>query len=180
MLKKSQGGISSGAQLMALLSAQLSGDTNNSSSGSGSDYNHNLTYSIPANYLTAGKLLRVTLGWKMTTGASANLTIKLKAGSTLLSQNVAGVPTGSVTGMTFATVFYLQAIDVPGAAANVQILPISNYASYTNVLNINNVTNPVALATNGALSLVASTLWSAAGTGTNAITLSQMIVEALN
>ena len=39
---------------------------------------------------------------------------------------------------------------------------------------------PVALATNGALTISIESKWSAAGTGVNQLKLSQLIVEALN
>lgn len=50
----------------------------------------------------------------------------------------------------------------------------------TNVISGSDIAMPVALATNGNLILQIATKWGSAGTGTNTITLSQLIVEALN
>lgn len=163
------------------LSCQGSGDTNNSSSGSGSDYNHSLIFTLPANFLTLGKTLRITSSFRLTTGAVApNLTHKLKAGATTIGATGAQAPANTITNDSFALQWIIRALAAPGASANVDTSLIGPAGAPVSTINSNTTDQPVALATNGTLALTISTLWSAAGTGTNTIQQMQFIVEALN
>lgn len=164
-----------------VLSVQAGGDANPSSSGSGADHDHSLTYSLPASFLTLNKLLRITFAYNITTGsAPPNLIEKLKFGSTTVAESVATItPTASLTNNQFAVSYLVQATSAPGASGTVQIAPIVT-GNAPNSPFRSDIAQPVTLATNGALVIKASTQWSAAGTGTNTITLSQFIVEALN
>lgn len=169
-----------GFAIPRVLSVQNTGNTNDSSSGSGSDFDHNLTYTLAANELASAKALRISAQFSLSTGTPANLTMKLKAGSTTLYSTTATAPTSSAGGLNMMLTFYVQAAAAPGASVNVFTGGNSNVSAAWGSANANQVSQPVALATNGTLQFKMSTLWSAAGTGTNTITLNQFIVEAVN
>lgn len=162
------------------LSVQNSGDANSSSTGSGADYDHNLTYTVPANFLRQGRAVRVTAHFRFTTGTTApNILLKLKAGTTELASAGPMPPTASQTNDQFAVAFILQALDGPGASANIEAAVLGS----TNGVNatVSSKTDmPSALATNGAITLKIATQWASVGVGTNTIALRQFIVEALN
>jgi hypothetical protein len=170
-----------GKGLPAVMSVQNSGDTNNSASGSGADYVHSLTYSIPANVLKAGRSLRVTAHFRLTSGSSApTLAVKLKLGSTVVSENIQSAVGNSLTNNQYAVTWFIQATAAPGAAANVEVAVQSSNNAAANA-NVHNTTDmPVALATNGALTLAIASQWATAGTGTSTLKLSQLIVESVN
>ncbi|MCI0362887.1 MAG: hypothetical protein L0219_03345, partial [Phycisphaerales bacterium] len=75
-----------------------------------------------------------------------------------------------------------QSTQAPGAAANVECTADSAVNAIGSVAGAGLIVTamPVAVATNAAQVLKVSTQWSAAGTGTTTIALSQLIVEALN
>jgi hypothetical protein len=162
------------------LCVQRSGDTNDSASGSGAYKDHSLTYTISANFLKQGRALRVTAHFRATTGSAVPaLDIQLKAGSTVISHHRPGTQAG-VTNVQTAFVWIVQAIDAPGAAANIEASTHGNNNNIGNGGISSDVAMPVALATNGSLVLKVATQWATAGTGTNTMTLSQLVVEALN
>ena len=163
------------------LSVQRGGDTNDSSSGSGAYHDHSLTYTIPANFLTQGRALRITTHWRYTSGSAVPvLDIQLKTGSTVLAHFTPSGQIASKTNFQHAIQWILQAVDAPGAAANVEAVQIGTPHNLGNIVVDSDVAMPVALATNGALTLKVATQWATAGTGTNTLKLSQFIVEALN
>ena len=158
------------------------GDTNNSSSGSGSFFSHANTYTIPANYLVAGKTLKITPIWSMTTGsAPPTMQWQIKAGSTVIStQTGTGTPGANLTGATGAFSFIIQGTAASGASVNVYTSPIATNNWQNGSLTPNNTAQPVALATNGTLTISLQSEWGSAGTGTNTMTLVSLMVEALN
>lgn len=163
------------------LSAQRSGDTNNSASGSGAYKEHNLTYTIPANFLTQGRVLRVTAHFRVTTGSAVPVVdIQLRAGSSVLAHYQPNATAVSATNNQFGLQWFIQAIDAPGAAADVEAVMIGNSNAIASLVVHSDTDMPVALATNAALVIKVATQWATAGTGTNTLTLSQFIVEALN
>lgn len=163
------------------LSVKNTGDTNDSSTGSGSDYDHSLTFNLPANFLTSGKALRITNSFRITTGSAApTLAHKLKAGSTTIGATGAQAPANNIANDSFAIQWLVQALAAPGGTANVDTSLISVAGAAVSTVNSSSTNQPVALATNGTLALTISTLWATAGTGTNTIQQMQFIVEALN
>ncbi len=162
------------------ISVQNSGDINDSSSGSGSDHDHSLAFSIPANFLTSSRALRVTAHYRLTAGsAPPQISHKLKLGSTIIGQVGPGSPTASQTNAQTSVAWLLQAIAPPSALSGIEcaLLTVPNGVGATN----DSVTAmPVNVTTNGALVLKVSTLWGSAGTGVNQVKLSQLIIEALN
>jgi hypothetical protein len=171
-------GVVSGA---GVISSGYSGSVNNSSSGSGADVDMTPSYTIPANYLTAGKILRVTVHYRMTSGsAPPTILMKLKAGSTVLATHAAATPQASMTNVQGLMTYLITATAAPSASSPLECAGTITTNAFGNTLNLNTTAMPVNVATNGSLVLQASTQWSAVGTGTNTITLSQFVVEALN
>jgi hypothetical protein len=162
------------------LSVQSGGDANSSASGSGTDYDHSLTYAIPANFLNANKALRVTAHFRLTTGSSVpTLAAKLKLGSVALAdQTPVGFP-ASLTNNQYALSWLVQATGAPGPSASLECAPLTGPAPVASgAYSI--VAMPVSVATDAAQTLKIGTQWGSAGSGTNSVTLSQLIVEALN
>lgn len=163
------------------VSIQHGGDSNDSSTGSGSDHNHDLNFVIPANALTSGKALRVTAHFKITTGAAPpNILHKLKLGSTTISEHTAGAPSASIANDQYALTWVFQATSAPGASANIECAPVCQANGFANAAVRSSVNMPVTVATNGSLTVQVATQWSAAGSGTNTVALDQLLVEVLN
>lgn len=164
-----------------VVSSQSAGDTNNSSSGSGSFFTHDLTYAIPANTITTASVFRISMAYGVTTGSAAPpLRFALRiGGTTVYRSNGATTPSNNLAGANFVICVLLQGTTVPGATAPVYTNPILPIASLTDGSN-NNLPQPVNLATNGDLTLTVQSRWDSAGTGVNTITLQQLVVEALS
>lgn len=161
------------------------GSTNTSSSGSGTDHDHTLNYSIPANFLVADRMLRVTAIFYLNTGAAApTLVHKLKAGSVVLAQNDPIAVANSLANKSIALQWLLQATADPSGASNVEAAMLGTpivEASASGAWGGGSITaQPVAVATNAAITLQVATRWATAGTGVNTIQLRQFLVEALN
>ncbi|MGH6811316.1 MAG: hypothetical protein ACREDM_02915 [Methylocella sp.] len=158
-----------------------SGSTNNSNTGSSAFVNMTPTFTIPANFITAARAFRVTAHLQITTGSTVPiLTHRLSLGSTAIGQ--AGSTTAimaSQTNVGFALQWIFQATAAPGGAVNVQCSIICT-PNAGNVTLQNSIAQPVSVATNAAQAVTIATEWTTAGVGTNTITLSQLIVEALN
>ena len=168
-------------QFVQVLSRQNGGDTNNSASGSGSYKDHNLTFVIPANFLTANKVLRVTAQYKMTTGSAPPvLTHRVTIGGvTVVENDVSAAPPVSLTNRQLIYQYEIQALATPSASSAIEagILGAGNSSAAPADQNI--VATPVNLATNSALTLVVGTKWATAGTGTSTMQLTRLNVEAL-
>lgn len=173
-------GILTGGIPVRLFSAKTGGDTNNSSSGSGADFDHNLTFAIPANFMTANRVFLVTAHYRLTTGsAPPNFSHKLKLGSITLLGSALFTPGASMTNVQTAFQWVFQATAAPGASVNVECSPIGSLNS-VGLVQTGATAMPVAIATNAVQTVKVSTQWSAVGTGTSTISLQQLIVEQLN
>jgi uncharacterized protein DUF2793 len=155
------------------LAVRNGGDVNSAATGAGTDFDHSLTCALPADFLKAGRALRVTAHVRLATGsAPPGLTIKLKAGAATIAQTAPGAPAANLSNDQSCLVFHVQALTDPSAASAVEAClhggPVAAGGSVADM--------PVNLATNGPLTLQIATQWSAAST----VTLSQLIVEALN
>jgi hypothetical protein len=156
------------------------GSTNNSNTGSGAFVNHTPTFTIPTNFMIAARAFRVTAHFQITTGSVApTIAFRLSLGATAIYTSANSSPAASLTNVQFAIQWMFQATQAPGAAANVQCAAI-NQANGVGVTAVGLTAMPVAVATNAAQGLTIATEWATAGTGTNAIGLNQVIVEALN
>lgn len=161
-----------------VLSVQTGGDTNNSSSGSGSDYGHSLTYTLPANFLTKNKVVKVTAHFSLTTGTPGTLNYKLILGSAVISAiGTPAAPASSLANDQIGLSWILQATDAPSATSNLQAAMLMQTPGSVN--NYNSINMPVAVATNGSLIISLATNWSGAGIGTNTVSLNQFIVETV-
>lgn len=166
---------------LGTLAVQNSGTTNNASSGAGSFFAHTPTVTLPAGFLSAGRALRILAGFRLTTGSAASATsFRLRAGATpILSLNATGTPAANQANATFGLTFIVQSLGAPSSSANVEASVFGNTNAGTATVT-NQVAQPVALPTNAAIVLAIDTEWASAGTGINTLTLSQLIVEALN
>jgi len=162
------------------LSVQSGGNTNNSSSGSGSFFNHTPTVTIPANFMIAARAFRVTAHFQITSGsAPPTLTFRLSLGSTAIFLG-AGLASGvNMTNVQVALQWIFQATAAPSGSSNVQCAAIVQ-PNGVGTTPVNTAAMPVAVATNASQPLTIATQWTTAGTGTNTIGLNQLIVEALN
>ncbi len=166
---------------VGFISAQSGGDTNNSSSGSGSDYAHSLSYIFPANFFQLAKVVRVTVIWRASGGAAApTLVTKLKLGSTSMVTGTATAIANNLADKNWTVQYLLVAEAAPSAGSNVMASVIGSQASGAAPSQHNNISSPTSLATDGALTLTIASLWATAGTGTNTITQEALIIEALN
>lgn len=158
------------------------GSTNNSASGSGAYVVMTPNYTIPANALTSGRAMRVTVGFKFTTGSAVPVFHwQLRAGSTVIAQINPSAFLASQPGLSVSTVINIQALAAPGAAVNVETDAVASPGGLNIPLTgTNQIAQPVALATNGALTLQAATQWDTAGTGTNTVQIVSLTVEFLN
>lgn len=144
---------------------------------------HSLTCALPANFLTAHKEVTVCSAWRVSTGTSTipTLTIRLRAGSTTLVDPIsAGTPSGSMANDGFMLCYMLHAASAPGASVSVYSYLISRLGSLNSGFDRNNLTQPISLATNAAITLNFQSEWSDAGTGTNIVTLDFISGSARN
>lgn len=174
---------STAAVLPITNSSGYAGSTNSDSSGAGADVNHTPNYSIPASYLTAGKILRVTAMFRMnTSGTPPTIIFKLKAGSTALFTHTAVTPANSLVNNSIVLQWFLVGGAAPGASAATYTSMVSipsGFATGSGAL-MNATAQPVNLATNGPLTLQVATLLSSDTAGTNNVTLDAFSVEATN
>lgn len=157
-----------------------SGSTNDSSSGSGAFINQTPSCTIPANTLTAGRALRMTVMVQFTTGSAApSFSHQISVGSTVLFTTTGSAPTNSVTNRTALYQFLIAATAAPSAASALVTSAVVGTNNSTLGSATNNTAQPVNAATNGALVLQYGDQWSAAGTGTNTATVLYVGVEVL-
>lgn len=163
------------------LSVQNNGDVNDSSSGAGSDHDHSLTFSIPPNFLVAGRAIRVSAHYRVTVGSAPPLlTHKMKLGPAIIGETGGYTPSAGETNVQAAVSWLIQAVANPSATSGIECALSSIPSGVGSLINTSVTPMPVLVPTNGALVLKISTLWGSAGTGVNQIKLSQLIIEALN
>lgn len=138
------------------------------------------TYTVPGNYLIAGKKLRITMSFQQVgAGTAVSFVIKLRA------TNASGTILYETSSFTFAS----GTIGAPGigltlagtAAAGASVNTITSVIGVATVGGNarNNIAQPVALPTNAAIVLVPTCDFSANTAGYN-LTLLGLEVEALN
>lgn len=133
-------------------------------------------YTIPANYLTENRVIRVTLGYQFTTGTN-NITAihNIELGGTKVF-TLYTVNYVDATTRTLSAQFLIQGTAAPGASVDVET---QMAASLNTTLGMNTVVQPVALPTNGALTIVPTIQYSATGS-TETMQLRTFLVEQLN
>jgi hypothetical protein len=142
------------------------------------DADFTAVYTIAANWLVTGRVLRVTLDFLVVTGAAAATELfYLKLGATKVFQIAAAVNPGNSTTTTFAVTYLIMGTAAAGASVIVHVNapgpPLPSNGSFTNVL-----TAP-AVATNGTLTIVPGLQWSS-NTTLDTLTLRHAVVEVVN
>lgn len=143
-----------------------------------SDQDYTSIYTIPANYIVAQKVIRVTLLFQFVTdGGPSTPVYYLKLGSTkVFTGAAAATPAANATrGVVMVAMIFGTA--AAGASANVDT-SIVNFTVVNNSTS-NNTTQPVALATNGTLTIVPGINFGTS-TGGETTTLLDAMVESLN
>jgi len=137
-------------------------------------------WSMPANFLFTNKAIQVCATVELTTTASPpTLTLRFKAGSTVLAAQPAQTTGANMTnrGLTFCLM--LQGTEAAGASVSVEA-GVLGWGTHNQTLFLNNIDQPVAgIATNGALTIQVSAQWGTATTG-NTAQLHQFYVMELN
>lgn len=141
------------------------------------------TQAIPANYLIAGKVLRVFIGFRFTSSSSApNTTLRLRTGTvaagTVLWSTAAVQLLVSRTDDVFGLIFYIQGTAAVGGSVAVDTNFMQAYAGGS-ALSTGRTVQPVNVATNATITLTPTAQFSA-NTAGNTISVRQMIVEELN
>jgi hypothetical protein len=137
--------------------------------------------SIPANFLVAKKSLRVSAVFEATTSGSApNITLRLKAGSTVLWQSGTAGPGNNLSNAGSGMTWVIQGTAAPGASVSVETGGVGNICSAATNPNCgrNTVAQPVSVATNASFTLQLSAQWSAATNGNN-VKLRAFLVEEI-
>lgn len=141
------------------------------------------TYTIPANYLVANKLLRVTLEFGMTTTATVpNIGFNLLIGGTnVFVASTANAATAGWVKVPMGIQFLVQGSAAASASAAVYTHP-TQAASTGTIIPFQQaiataIAQPVNLATNGTL-VIQPQLFCSANTAGNSLTLQQFIVES--
>ena len=144
------------------------GDINNSSSGSGSDYIHSLSFTIPTLQLYTNTLIEACVMYRLVTGTSAPALIpKFKiAGTTFATVNAITIG-NNIASRTAVLCYNTLVLADPGAAVNtftgIQVDP----ENISDANSASTSTQPITAATNGTLALTFTTQWGSVGTGVN-------------
>lgn len=168
-----------GFPVVRVLSATRPNETLTNSTTSDQDYTS--IYTIPANYLTTAKMIRVILSIQLTTGtSSATLGLYMKIGST----KVYGIPTptniGDAITRSFNITYLIVGTAAPGASVAVEASGPSTSWGGGGTGQMNSIAQPVAgIATDGALAIVPGAVWNATGSTEN-LTVLSALVEGLN
>lgn len=164
------------------LTVRGGGDVNDSASGSGSYYLHSPNFVLPANFLKAGRAIRLTAALRFISGvAPANAHVQLRANNLVIAQHNPGSTGASQANVQQSFGWLLQALGGPGPATLAECAPcVNNSNGAASITVASQIAMPVSLATDVPITLSVATMWESAGTGVNQIKLSQLIVEALN
>ncbi len=163
------------------LSAASGGSTNNSSSGSGAYVTMTPSVSIPANFITTNRLLKIKLFFLFNTGTPTEFRFNLRLGGTVVAEAIGSTPTSSMTNRLYMVEIDSIGLAAPSASSNVATAIAGNINAFAvGATILNQIAQPVALATNGALTLDCQTQWVGAGTGTNTATLTAITVGVGN
>lgn len=169
-----------GRQICTPISAQApASDSLSSNSGTQS---FATSYTLPPNFLSANRVIRVSFTFGLTTSASPDTCgFILSLGGTAVYNTGNNAPTSNRTNSIGGISFLIQGTAAPGASVNVvtQALHDAGASSSFSPFDGAATSQPVALATNG--SLIIQPKYSAGGsTAGNSLQLYQMIVEFLN
>ena len=142
-----------------------------------------LSYTVPANFLIANKVLRLSFMVETDLGASPpNLTMRLRwgglAGTVIFSSGAQSGLIGSAV-RNHGIIFYVVGTAAAGAAAS--ILTHSSFESIGAGVSWQNTTaQPVAVATNASAEIVLTGQWSSNAANTHKLRIRTLIVEEMN
>lgn len=156
----------------------VGGDTNNSSSGSGTFVSHSLQCPIPANTLRTGTYLQACSLFQFTTGSAApQLQVVLYANSIQLTQQASNItPTNDVTNDSAAVCFMLG-LDGATSTLSAYTAPSTDVEGFGTSALRNSLTQPITLDGTVLQTLIFKTKWFSAGTGTNTIKQEVLFVK---
>lgn len=166
-----------------LLAANTSVPAGNTVSNTTVETNFASNFSVPANTLTVGKVLRVTArgvyGTDLTSGATINL--RLKLGSTVIGLTGAVTPTINLTNRGWEAQFTITVITTGGSGSveGQGFTKLATGAAAGQIVDMEN-TAVVTVDTTAAQTLQISAQWGAGVTANDTITLRQLIVEVLD
>lgn len=145
-----------------------------------SDQDFPSIYTIPAGFLVANRVLRITLSLQHVTGvSSALLSNYLKVGTTKIAAVGGTNQTDSVTRSAIFQ-FYIIGTAAAGASVSIEGGWVNTLQYGFNSGTLNTIPQPVAgIATNGPLAIVPGIIYSVTGS-TETLTLMTAMVEALN
>jgi len=138
------------------------------------------TYTLAASFLTANRVVRVTwLGRESSSATPNNVGFNLKIGTTNVYSAATVTPGVSLSNVPLGITFYIQGTAAAGASVNVFTNPVGPPTAVSSPFSKSSINQPVALATNGTLTITPG--WACNGnTAGNSATTDQLIVEALN
>ncbi|MDP2789203.1 MAG: hypothetical protein Q8O46_04130 [bacterium] len=141
------------------------------------DQDYTSIFTIPASYLIANKVLRVTLSFQSTTGVSSATSIHyVKLGTTKVMTSTAA-NNGDSTTRSGSISFLIYGTAAAGASVNVETMSVGSTAVVSS--STNTTTQPLALATNGTLAITPGVTFSATGS-TETMVLRTYLIEELN
>jgi hypothetical protein len=137
-------------------------------------------WSMPANFLFTNKAIQVCAVFQVTTNATApNITVRLKAGTTVLVATATSAIFGnSLANKGSAYCFLAQGTAAPGASVNVEAGFMGTMSRGAST-DLNQIAQPVTLATNAGQTIQISAQWGTATSG-NKIQLRQFFVMEMN
>jgi hypothetical protein len=136
-------------------------------------------YTLPANLLGSGKILRVAFGWSLLGSGGPSVAFRVRLGGSYILNTIAAQVAPATT--TYGGVqLYMQGTAAPSGSATVLVNPLMVNGNSSALCPISgDNAAPPALATNGTL-VLQPYFFASANTSGNSMTLNQMIVEALN
>jgi hypothetical protein len=168
-------GITGGLSVVRTLSAQYANADQMAATTTTDDQIFATTFTLPADYLIAGKVLRVTFGLNGVSTASPTQILRLSVGGANIMSSTAVAPTSGTfyTGLQFL----ITGTEAASASSAVDFECVHHYLSTASASRWTGggLAN---CATNGTLTIGLVVKWSA-NTAGNTLNLRQMIVEAL-
>lgn len=139
----------------------------------GVDSNFATTYTLPANFIDVGKIVRVSIGYEhLGTGAGANLLPKVKLGGTAIYTSIVANPNLATPPNEVGLQLIIGSNLAPGAAVAVKTALVGGFAP----LSRSSTTFSTTQATNGTLA-IQPTFQCTATTAGVSLQLTSMLVE---
>lgn len=159
-----------------LLYANTSVPGGNTVANTSSETNFTSSYTISANSLTAGQVIRITAAGIISTLISVSLTLKVKFGSTVLCTTGAILLTNGISNGGWRLQEELTVVSI-GSSGSIETHGVTFLPSTVSPILLTN-TNPVTVNTTSSAILQISATWNVISV-TNSLTLRQMLIETL-